>query len=213
MSPYDVSKLSGAAPVRGTGREAAEAQGRQAALHPPHPWPISGMAVETGVSQRRRSARSMPTGWRRSAMRSEGRQLSHRARQDHRRHDRRANAAEFGPVSAAQTRAAIWPNNLRQMLAVLEGERQALAALDIDALVLSMQGEAGLCTRSKATCPTRSMPNAAPAAGRAAPERSQPQAAQPARRQCRRPARCADPFAGALCGPVGPAGVIWHASC
>ncbi len=35
--------------------------------------------------------------------------------------------------------------NLRQMLAVLETERQALAAMDVDALVLSAQGKHGLC--------------------------------------------------------------------
>lgn len=36
--------------------------------------------------------------------------------------------------------------NLRQMLAVLETERQALAAMDVDALVLSAQGKHGLCS-------------------------------------------------------------------
>lgn len=35
---------------------------------------------------------------------------------------------------------------LRQMLAVLEAERQALAALDIDALTLSGQDKRSLCT-------------------------------------------------------------------
>lgn len=35
--------------------------------------------------------------------------------------------------------------SLRQMLAVLETERQALAALDVDALVLSTQGKQSLC--------------------------------------------------------------------
>lgn len=36
-------------------------------------------------------------------------------------------------------------DQLRQMLAVLESERQALAALDVDALVLSTQDKHGLC--------------------------------------------------------------------
>lgn len=36
-------------------------------------------------------------------------------------------------------------DHLRQMLAVLESERQALAALDVDALVLSTQDKHGLC--------------------------------------------------------------------
>lgn len=36
-------------------------------------------------------------------------------------------------------------DQLRQMLAVLETERQALAALDIDALTLSTQGKHSLC--------------------------------------------------------------------
>lgn len=34
---------------------------------------------------------------------------------------------------------------LRQMIAVLEDERQALAALDLDALMLSSQSKQGLC--------------------------------------------------------------------
>jgi len=38
-------------------------------------------------------------------------------------------------------------NSLRQMLAILEQERQALAALDIDALTLAGQGKSTLCER------------------------------------------------------------------
>jgi hypothetical protein len=48
-------------------------------------------------------------------------------------------------MSGAQTFTGNLAGDLRQMLAVLEDERQALAALDIDALVLSLQGKQALC--------------------------------------------------------------------
>ena len=37
--------------------------------------------------------------------------------------------------------------HLRQMIAVLESERQALAALDLEALVAATRAKNGLCTR------------------------------------------------------------------
>lgn len=40
---------------------------------------------------------------------------------------------------------ATLPDRLRQMIAVLEDERQALAALDLDALVLATNGKDRLC--------------------------------------------------------------------
>lgn len=43
------------------------------------------------------------------------------------------------------TRAEGLAGNLRQMLAVLEDERQALAGLDVDALVLATSGKQSLC--------------------------------------------------------------------
>ncbi len=46
-----------------------------------------------------------------------------------------------GPMTGAAGLAA----KLRQMLAVLEDERQALAGLDVDALVLATSGKQNLC--------------------------------------------------------------------
>ena len=45
-------------------------------------------------------------------------------------------------ISAGETALAA---KLRQMLAALEAERQALAALDVDALMLSNSGKSDLC--------------------------------------------------------------------
>lgn len=44
-------------------------------------------------------------------------------------------------------------DTLRQMLAALENERQSLAALDIDALVLSAHDKHGLCNALEGTRP------------------------------------------------------------
>lgn len=48
-------------------------------------------------------------------------------------------------MSAAELEETGLAGNLRQMLAVLEAERQALAAMDVDALVLSVHSKRALC--------------------------------------------------------------------
>ena len=56
-----------------------------------------------------------------------------------------------GAVSGSVNLAA----RLRQMLAVLEGERQALAAMDVDALVLCAGEKNGLCGQLADSAPAQ----------------------------------------------------------
>lgn len=48
------------------------------------------------------------------------------------------------------SRTANIKETLRQMLALLEGERQALAALDLERIVTCADGKSGLCARLEA---------------------------------------------------------------
>lgn len=49
------------------------------------------------------------------------------------------------PAHTSQTPGTHLADQLRQMIAVLQAERQALAEMDIDALMASAMGKQGLC--------------------------------------------------------------------
>ncbi len=52
-------------------------------------------------------------------------------------------SAAIGPDNGANSELA---DNLRQMIAVLQSERQALAGLDLDALLVCTAGKQDICT-------------------------------------------------------------------
>lgn len=57
------------------------------------------------------------------------------------------------PASTTPAPAIQLADQLRQMIAVLQAERQALAEMDIDALMVSAMGKQGLCDDLQAAAP------------------------------------------------------------
>ncbi len=139
MSPVDITRIQSIGSPRPVDRDTPQ-PGAQRDLVTPAPNPATGVKVEAGVSldaanpARRRSAR-------RGDPRCTGKRNLPPEPGAHRRcHDRGAHAAGRHTMNAP-SRAT----ELRQMIAVLKTERQALATMDIDALMASTAGKQDLC--------------------------------------------------------------------